>query len=275
MLKPSQHLRLLLETPQQGRAGEARLDHLERYVSARLLLFRFVDRAHPALADDPQDQVTADSGGQAAGRRRAGIDREGRIQIDVRATDGRGSFREIGPVPSTGLRALVVGRAVWLSRKVVVQNPQLLVRPAASALSCAGTPALIAHATTLESPTLSPRQPSSVAFFLSRPQRFLRAPGSLLGAVARFLGQGGGVLVPEWMQDHIRRSRLAPALVFPAEPPILLKCLYRPAGARTLQRTADSRPCCDQLPTTLGVSGARVHRNLESWDRRAARSFSR
>jgi hypothetical protein len=60
MLEPSQNLRLLLETPKERSGREAGFDHLERDNPARPLLLGFVDRAHPTLADDPQNPVTTD-----------------------------------------------------------------------------------------------------------------------------------------------------------------------------------------------------------------------
>ena len=60
VLQPAEHLRLLLESSELCMRRETRTDHLERYCSPGLFLFRQVDDAHAALAEHVQDLVVAD-----------------------------------------------------------------------------------------------------------------------------------------------------------------------------------------------------------------------
>ena len=60
MLQPAERLRFLLEPAQQFRAGKPGLDDFQRDGAAGLVLFRLVDGAHAAFADQAQDAIAPD-----------------------------------------------------------------------------------------------------------------------------------------------------------------------------------------------------------------------
>src|SRR5437867_3855538 len=57
MLQSGEGLRFLLKTPKRFGVGHTGLDDLESHRAPRMLLFRFVNSTHPALADQPLNSV--------------------------------------------------------------------------------------------------------------------------------------------------------------------------------------------------------------------------
>ena len=61
MLQSAERLRFLLEPAKQFGTGQAGLDDFQGHSPPGLILFGFIDGAHAAFADQPENPVTADS----------------------------------------------------------------------------------------------------------------------------------------------------------------------------------------------------------------------
>jgi hypothetical protein len=59
MLQPPKGLRFLLESPKQFKSRQLGLNELECNGTVRILLLRFIDSAHSALANHPKNSIAA------------------------------------------------------------------------------------------------------------------------------------------------------------------------------------------------------------------------
>ena len=60
MLEPPQHLRLAVESTEYLCGDDTRLDHFQRDQTARMILLRLVDGAHPTLAEGLENVIRAE-----------------------------------------------------------------------------------------------------------------------------------------------------------------------------------------------------------------------